>query len=238
MLKPCQSCAILHVFLGGEIVFLTVTLISSLTTLQKKRKLSIQTARKRTQFEILERSIDTDRRKNHERSEESKEISRLRRRVQEAENTIEKLKEEKEEYRRQCLRLSRNLADISSINVELHKMLSKNSAAVSSVRTNGARVVQPEGNSSNVISISGAALKEKEISTEVLSLPFNDGSNVISISGAALKEKEMSTEVLSLPFNDDDDFVLADPIEEKENSELIHGEWHCILLSCIAQLLG
>ncbi|XP_046399567.1 uncharacterized protein LOC124166032 [Ischnura elegans] len=117
-------------------------------------------------------------------------------------------------------------------------MLSKNSAAVSSVRTNGARVVQPEGNSSNVISISGAALKEKEISTEVLSLPFNDGSNVISISGAALKEKEMSTEVLSLPFNDDDDFVLADPIEEKENSELIHGEWHCILQSCITQLLG
>ncbi|XP_046408625.1 uncharacterized protein LOC124173167 [Ischnura elegans] len=185
---------------------------------QKKRKLSIQTARKTTQSEILQRNADTDRRKIRDRTEESKEISRLRRRLQEAEEIIKILKEEKEEYKRQFIRLSTNLADISSINVELHRMIAGNRAAVSSGRING-----HDGTADGQIHlhVSSAAVEETE-GRERLILA-DDGANVNSISGAALKEKVTSTEVLSLPCNGDDDFVLDDPMDEnKENSELIH----------------
>lgn len=121
-------------------VFPTSTLVSLLSTLQKSRKMAVQAARKRTQSEILHVNIDKEKgqRKNQGRDEENKEMSRLRRRLQDAEETIAKLKEEKEEYKAQFLRLSSNLAEIVNVNIEMHKILAAKHASVNdSKRTNG-----------------------------------------------------------------------------------------------------
>lgn len=131
MLKPYESVPFSMFYLGyNDFSNFHVGII--LFTLQKIRKNAVQTARNKSQSEILQRSMENKtQQKTQGCGKDNMEILRLRRRLREAEARIEKLEEEKDKYKSQFLQLTSNLAEVVNVNLEMHKMLAAKHASIS-----------------------------------------------------------------------------------------------------------